>query len=493
MKFPLKPKPGQLDFAYELLDYFYSPDGALVIEAYSGVGKTIASLWALRCAGRKGIVGVRTYEEAGNFYFEAKRLGVKLAVLLSKKSFCTNPSVAPLPPDLFYQACLSAASAGVCGSPKLEKPVDAPDFHSYVEELRKGEGCPFVKTLKFAVSSDAVVVTYPYVFKHTSKLQDLFNRFNTIIYDEAHNLVHETLEASAIYPSELKKLAQLYSSNLLRVLVKHTSGKKQPRKLVEDAAWELAEILGCSVLVRRDCVLVYREPSPLLKEASVFMSGFIPDSISDLISSFVGKVKRREVGAPDSIKVKTAVVEDIDSKYENREENAPLYRKLVEAFSQLPGRKAVFYASKKLMRMVGLPENAIKPTRVFRPPSSEDYLIADVLGGRLSEGSNVPFDAVLIVGFPYPEIDPALRFVLNSIREKYGDEFAWKIYEDTAFCKVVQAIGRLTRTKGHCILADSRGLKYRYPSWVAVEKTSYSAVLDALERVQKNTFLRVQS
>lgn len=484
MQFPLKPKPGQLEFAKALLDYFSSPEGVLLAEGYNGLGKTIASIWALRESGRRGLVAVRTYEEAGNFYNEARRLGLDAAVLLSKRSFCSNPRVALLPADLFYPACLTAYKSGACGSPGNWKPA-AETFRGYVEEATSGSGCPFLKTLRYSRVAHFLVVTYPYVTKLRDRVEGLFEGYDALVYDEAHNLIDYYVTATALYPADLLRMAKAWRSEELRLLAKHLQGRRMARGVVEDAAWALSQMLGVSVMVTRSHVLVYGEPRPLLKEASVFMSGFIPRSIERLLREFGGKLRTVRVEAPESLKVKVLVVEDLDSSYDKRRENVDSYRELVYTFSQLKGRKAVFYASKRFKKLVGVPDGAIEPDRVFEPPCSPDYLIADVLGGRLAEGSNVPFDAILIAGFPYAEIDAPLRFVLNTIKERHGEEVAWGIYEDSALCKVVQAIGRLTRTGGWAIVADSRVLKYRLPSWCSVEKISLDEAVRILRSEER--------
>ena len=476
----MPPKPGQLEFAAALAEHLSSPDGALLAEGYNGLGKTLASLWALKRSGRRGLIAVRTYEEAGNYYAEAKRLGIRLAVLLSKKSFCTNPRVAGLPQELFYSACLQAYSSGECGDTQIPAP-DAPDFPSYVEASRSA-GCPFITTVRAAASSEVSVVTYPYALDFSDRLGSLLDRFDAIIYDEAHNLVDRYLEAKVLHPSDLTAIARAWRSEPVKLLAKHTTGSRVARAALEEAAWELSSILGANILVQKDCVVAYSPPKPILRDATAFMSGFIPESTSRILSVFTGvPTKRISAPVPENLKIRVLITEDIDSSYVRRRENAPSYAELVQQFASLPGRKAVFYASKKVMKLVGVPAGAVTPAKVFRPPSSADYLVADVLGGRLSEGSNVPFDAVLIIGFPYLEPTPALRFVLNTIRERYGEDLARSIYEDSALCRVVQAIGRLTRTGGWAILADGRALRYRYPSWIEVEKMSFYAVVDEIK------------
>jgi len=484
--FPLPPKPGQLEFARALAEHFASPDGVLLAEGYNGLGKTLASLYALKAAGARGVIAVRTYEEAGNFYSEGRRLGARVAVLLSKSGFCTNPRVAGLPGELFYRACLESVSRGECNG-RAPAPLDAPDFASYARAVASSGSCPFASTLRAVPSAEAAVVTYPYVTRLTDRFSKLLGGFGATLYDEAHNLVWLYAEAEALFASDLASLARATGNYHVRLLAKHLSGSRLARGALEDAAWELSSLLSASVLVRRDHVLVYREPKPLLLESTAMMSGFIPGSVERMLTSMAGRVRRFAVEAPPQLKVRTLVVDDLDSSYERREDVAPAYREIVEAFAGMPGRKAVFYASKRLMSLVGVPRGALRPTKVFVPPASGDYLVADVLGGVLSEGSNVPFDAVLVVGFPYPEPSPALRFALGRVRERHGEDVARGLYEDMALCRVIQALGRLTRTGGWAVVADSRALRYRYPSWVSTERVGYGELVAGLAERSRNS------
>lgn len=483
-----------VDFPYErlregqdlligsLVSFLSGGERELVIEAYNGIGKTVSLLYALKKLGMRAVVAVKTYEELRNYIEEGSKLGLTVSPILSKRSFCLNEDVARLPDDRFYRKCRELVDKGLCKYARQQGGVPGgievgPDLQGLVEELVRKEVCPYYFSLKNAYRGSVIVATYPFLFNPaiSPPFRDMYRAwFENLVIDEAHNIAFMLLSSLKVYDAQaLYALAYGHQGReryAIRMLADMLSGKRRhPHVTIEDLAWEVAPILGVDRVVVKGRRLIAFEPMTIPKGGgkTVLMSGYIPQTVLNLFRR--GRFVRIE--APESLKVTVYVAEDVTSRYEERERNVERFRRYVKEFKRLGGRKAIFFASERLMAMVmGRVE---KPPRIFRPEGGE-YTICDVVGGRLSEGSNVPMEKILIVGMPFLEPTDELREFMRHVEAEHGREFAWTLYEDLGLCRLVQTLGRLTRMHGrrpYAVVLDSRLLDYRerLPSWVEVE------------------------
>ena len=227
-------RPGQREVEKLIVESVRSGMQRVVLQAYTGFGKTLAVLRAAVSLLSEGLVDVvvytvRTRNELDPVLRECRRLGLdRVAVLFSARVMCPLAQLREVDPATFWLACSSARLAGKCPYYRrvdelldraLELAAQA-QRHTDVPRLLgdKLGVCPFFTALRLLELSRVVVCTYPYVFKDRiwrSVLRDhVSNRRAMLVVDEAHNLASvgsvfgeevssETLERAR---SELDKL-----------------------------------------------------------------------------------------------------------------------------------------------------------------------------------------------------------------------------------------------------------------------------------------------
>ncbi len=164
--------------------------------------------------------------------------------------------------------------------------------------------------------------------------------------------------------------------------------------------------------------------------------------------------------------------EDVTSKYEFR--NKETYRRMaeyIEKIISLGKNVAIFFPSYKFMGEVlkyvddeiiveGSEDSNILLSRFIRYGG----VIAGVLGGRFSEGIDLPgklLEIVIIAGLPYPQPTVYRKALMNYFDNILGKGWEY-VFEVPAIRKTVQAIGRLIRSekdRGVAVILDKRAFR----------------------------------
>ena len=193
---------------------------------------------------------------------------------------------------------------------------------------------------------------------------------------------------------------------------------------------------------------------------------------------------------------KVLFVEDVETKYESRSDPGAvqkLHDYVTDLANAVPRNTMVFFPSHAMLHNYLYRNERLLTKKVYREVQgeSQEKLIADigrfkrdsrkgavffaVMGGRVSEGLDFPFDElqmVVIVGIPYPK--PSL--CQERLREFYDQRFGGKGFEYAvnvpAARRMMQSIGRLIRTEtdvGCAVVLDSRAP--RFMKYMEMEKS----------------------
>jgi DNA excision repair protein ERCC-2 len=193
---------------------------------------------------------------------------------------------------------------------------------------------------------------------------------------------------------------------------------------------------------------------------------------------------------------KVLFVEDVETKYESRSDpNAvqKLHDHVSDLANAVPRNTMIFFPSHAMLHNYLYRNERLLTKKVYREVQgeSQEKLVADigrfkrdsrkgavffaVMGGRVSEGLDFPFEElqmVVIVGIPYPK--PSL--CQERLREFYDQRFGGKGFEYAvnvpAARRMMQSIGRLIRTEkdvGCAVVLDSRAP--RFTKYLEMERT----------------------
>jgi DNA excision repair protein ERCC-2 len=193
---------------------------------------------------------------------------------------------------------------------------------------------------------------------------------------------------------------------------------------------------------------------------------------------------------------KVLFVEDVETKYESRSDPAAvqkLHDYITDLANAVSRNTMVFFPSHAMLHNYLYRNEKLLTKKVYREVQgeSQEKLVADigrfkrdsrrgavffaVMGGRVSEGLDFPYDElqmVVIVGIPYPK--PSL--CQERLREFYDHRFGGKGFEYAvnvpAARRMMQSIGRLIRTEkdvGCAVVLDSRAP--RFTKYLDMEKS----------------------
>jgi len=208
-----------------------------LIEAASGVGKTIAVLTATMPfveRGHKVIYLTRTHMETDKVMEELARISrlghsIKGLIFRGRGSLCINSMVAMLPSQLADELCNVLRSFNACEYFVSSRKEAIDVFNKGGEELKrlclKRRLCPYELLLNALPSGNVIVMTYSYLMMSELK-ERVFNlvihssdKAPIIVLDEAHNvqeLVH-SVNSIRLNLNEiihvLNQLERLYSSH----------------------------------------------------------------------------------------------------------------------------------------------------------------------------------------------------------------------------------------------------------------------------------------
>ncbi len=195
----------------------------------------------------------------------------------------------------------------------------------------------------------------------------------------------------------------------------------------------------------------------------------------------------------------------ISTKFDSfNPDEAAKMRDLISGIIASTGRKTlVFFTSYNLMEKVmdaGFNFDYLAETRDKSQPDLMEMLnrfrrgnkpMFAVMGGRLSEGINLPgneLQQVILAGIPYPRPDAKQKSLYSYYRSRYGNGWEYAVTFPVVI-KMRQAIGRLIRGQddtGVAIILDSRAAYFR--KYIPEMKLSQDPANDA-----RNFFLAVRA
>ncbi len=239
--------------------------GHLLVQAATGIGKTIAALYpALKALGDRLVPKVifltarttgRLAAESALERLRGQGLRLKATTLTAKDKICFTPHGACLPDECEFAAGyydrLNAALIGAFQHDVWNRET--------IERLaRDHRVCPFEFSLELVEWSDCVIGDYNYAFDPTVMLQRLFapeGGRHALLVDEAHNLVDRGREMFSA------ALAKSSIQSMLRILKTELPGLARP----------LSRVHGWMTAQRRRCresggPIVAQEPPQALVE-----------------------------------------------------------------------------------------------------------------------------------------------------------------------------------------------------------------------------------
>jgi len=212
MEFPYpKYRLGQRELAVEIYHNIKN-DGQIIVQAPTGIGKTLATLFA-------ALKAIGTGFTDRIFYLTARTTGKTIAaetaqnladngldcrflVLTSKERVCFNPQSACHPDECEFAKGFYDRLNDAVRDIFFVKVCD----RNIIEEFsRKHSICPFEFSLEIALYSDCIICDYNYAFDPRVYLRRFFEASNenyTFLVDEAHNLVDRS---RGMYSAELQK------------------------------------------------------------------------------------------------------------------------------------------------------------------------------------------------------------------------------------------------------------------------------------------------
>lgn len=206
LRFPFEqPREGQIDMAEAV--YEAMQGNPAIIEAPTGIGKTIAALYgALRALGEGKITRVfyltarTTGRRAAENALEMTRangLKIRTVTVTAKEIACfkgkTECGDCPYASG-YYDRCREALKESMAIERLTEETI--------ADLARTHEICPFELSLDLTMIADVVICDYNYVFDPRIRLKRHFEKKSRagILVDEAHNLIDRSRE---MYSAEL--------------------------------------------------------------------------------------------------------------------------------------------------------------------------------------------------------------------------------------------------------------------------------------------------
>ncbi|MFH1134872.1 MAG: helicase C-terminal domain-containing protein [Pseudomonadota bacterium] len=203
-------RPGQRDMAVGVYQAVKN-HGRLLVQAPTGIGKTMAALFpALKALGLGSADKVfyltargTGAEAAGRALENLRRQGavVKSLILSAKEKTCLNPGTECGP-----ETCQYARGHFDRVDQALENlfPLHAFDRETIRDSARRERVCPFELSLDLALGADVIICDYNYVFDPRVHLRRFFLETRekyVFLIDEAHNLVDRARE---MFSAELR-------------------------------------------------------------------------------------------------------------------------------------------------------------------------------------------------------------------------------------------------------------------------------------------------
>ncbi len=196
-------RPGQRQMAVEVYRTIRS-GGQLIVEAATGIGKTMAAVFPAVKALAEGLTAkvfyltarttARTAAEKALAYLGGGGLRLKYLTLTAKDKICFNPEG-----DCSGEGCEYAR--GYYDRLREALPEifsrDALDRAAIEDAARRHRLCPFELSLTLAVYADGIICDYNYAFDPRVYLRRFFLEGGgdyTFLIDEAHNLVDRSRE-----------------------------------------------------------------------------------------------------------------------------------------------------------------------------------------------------------------------------------------------------------------------------------------------------------
>ncbi|NPA96320.1 MAG: hypothetical protein GXO32_01805 [Crenarchaeota archaeon] len=495
-------RPGQERVAHAILDAMLTSTRVL-IEAYPGIGKTRAALWACSASDTDAIILVRTRNEASVYVSEARKMSLVVIPLLARYGFC--PVFRHVPRSIFYDLCRRIRSSNICNyynntvwrlfrSETIELVLDMASKCSSIEEIAErlveNNRCPFTASLMASKCAKFVVATYPYYLDESIR-ETVFSeiaRERFTIFDEVHTLFTEYIsrfrfldlgEALATLRTAYRALRKVAKRNpdqfeyVLNMVARGIEAAKllmdrdrrrKRRVSLYDAASEveeaLSEVLDASISFTHGGFLAV--PAKLeVPETFAGMSAYIPKTLAKLGLS----ARTVEVPPPQPL-VKARIVSGVTTRYRDMDEEMEtrIGRELESILRTCERPTLVVFPSKRVAEEIArrIELDLLRFAAWRGDPSLEDPIHVDVAGGRLAEGVNVPYRAIIVVGLPYPSPSPAMKAVISRL----GFEAA----EDVMKIRLLQALGRGTRAGARAWILDERAHNLELPSWIEVEE-----------------------
>lgn len=211
-------------------------DGTAMIEAPTGIGKTMAALFpAIKAMKRETILffltarrtGIRAAESALEI-MRSSGLALRSLTITAKERCCPDPAVSCDPAECpyargYYDRIEDAIAAGIEKESLTREVIDS--------VAREFTVCPFELSLDLSLLCDVVVCDYNYAFDPSVKLKRFFSeepssmrKGYTLLADESHNL-----------PSRAR---EMYSASLLLSNFAQFSGNSRGMpSLMKVAGW----------------------------------------------------------------------------------------------------------------------------------------------------------------------------------------------------------------------------------------------------------------
>lgn len=204
-------RPGQRDMAVSVYRTVLN-GGSLMIQAATGIGKTLAALFPVLKAMAEGraekcfyLTARTTGRAAAEAAFQKMREGglrFRALTLTAKDKLCFLPEAACLPTECafargHYDRLNGALSAAMEAEALTRRVVEA--------LARRFQVCPFEFSLELALWADGIICDYNYAFDPRVHLRRFFQDSSDpyiFLVDEAHNLVDRSRE---MFSAELTK------------------------------------------------------------------------------------------------------------------------------------------------------------------------------------------------------------------------------------------------------------------------------------------------
>ena len=305
--------------------------------------------------------------------------------------------------------CIEARESGRCFA-RWRRLPRAPSPGDLVAEAYKLGACPYEALHGSTVDADVYVAPMAYLFTRSglASIRRVLNTVDVVAIDEAHNLYMEV-------ESDLGDPGLCIGDRCLGLVV---------LKALEP--WDL-------VLASASITEAFLDPLRAIGEVRFLGVDWFGDLENLLVDLYRVRVR-----------------------YWNREGEAVLAA-VARIVSAYPGRRLVVAQSAEYAKVLEGVLGGFAEVTYFRSP--------------LTEGVNVDFDAVILVGFPWPDpSDPGTRVRAALYRRLLGS--AWRYaYLFPAVSAAVQALGRATRGLArrikYGVLVDDRYARYMgyMPRW----------------------------